>query len=78
MDDRDLFWMLSFLGGELCAERAGRCIICVAFFERRFSCQMCLPLFLSHLSDDKHKAGGDRKLGLGCADALFVPGRYGR
>ena len=34
---------------------------------------VCL-FFLSCLSDDKYKTGGDRKFGLGRADALFVPG----
>ena len=58
MDDYHLFWMLSFLGGQLCALRSPGSEKCMAVFERRLSGEAGLSGLLFNTAYDEVR---DRK-----------------
>ena len=74
MDDYHLFWMLSFLGGQLCALRSTGSEKCMAVFERRLSGEAGLSGLLFNTAYDKYQTGNHRKLYMGCCNVLFISG----
>ena len=77
MDDYHLFWMLSVLGGKLCALCAAGPEKRMAVLKCRFSGKAGLSGLLFDPAYDEHKAGDHRQFHMGYTHAVSVSGGCG-